>query len=213
LSGVIGAGRLAKIISSAPWLVGGFETDIQGADLRSDSYSLTSVDPGPRDNHFGSTVSKQRVDWFGTVRGRIGFTPFNPRLLIYGTGGFEYGGVKHSYQYAQYADNFPGVPAVLFGASYYDNTKTGWTAGGGVEYAPIEFPNWSLKAEYLYVDLGKTYIATSGAGLFPIVGAAVLATPGFFVAAHDPATRFHTVRVGLNYRFNLFGAPPVAASY
>ena len=37
--------------------------------------------------------------------------------------------------------------------------------------------------------------------------------PGFFVAAHDPATRFHTVRVGLNYHFNLFTPAPVIAKY
>ena len=32
-------------------------------------------------------------------------------------------------------------------------------------------------------------------------------------SAHDPATRFHVVRVCLNYHFNLFASAPVVASY
>jgi outer membrane immunogenic protein len=210
LSGVSGGGQIGYNYQFNPWLVVGVETDIQGADLRSSSFSFTTPDFPPPVAHFGAVLSKQSVDWFGTVRGRIGVAPFDAHLLIYGTGGFAYGGVNHLFQYS---DNFPPFGS-LFGGTYYSSAKTGWTAGGGVEYAPLEFPNWSLKAEYLYIDLGKTYLATFGAGLlpFPVAGAAPLTGPGFFAAAHDPATRFHTVRVGLNYHFN-FGGAPVVAKY
>ena len=98
--------------------------------------------------------STKNVDWFGTVRGRVGFTlPSMPNLMVYGTGGFAYGQVVNN---VGFADNFltQGISAV--GHGYYDNTKTGWTAGGGVEWSPSMFPSWSLKAEYLYVDLGST---------------------------------------------------------
>ena len=98
-------------------------------------------------------------------------------LLIYGTGGFAYGGVNHLFQYS---DNFPPFGS-LFGGTYYSGTKTGWTAGGGVEYAPLEFPNWSLKAEYLYIDLGKTYLAHSGAGLLPFPAPGVRLRPRAFL--------------------------------
>jgi outer membrane immunogenic protein len=210
LSGVIGGGQIGYNYQFNPWLVVGFETDIQGADLRSHSFSITTPDLFPVP-HFGTAYARQSVDWFGTVRGRIGVTPFDARLLIYGTGGFAYGGVNHLFQYA---DNFPALPASLFGSTSYSNTKTGWTAGGGVEYAPLEFPNWSLKAEYLYVDLGKTNLATSGAGLLHVpFGTFFITAPGFFVAAHNPATRFHVVRVGVNYHFNLFGLGPAAGNY
>jgi outer membrane immunogenic protein len=211
LSGVIGGGQVGYNYQFNPWLVVGLETDIQGADLRSSSFSFTSADPPPPAAHFGTVLAKQSVDWFGTVRGRIGFTPFNPRLLIYGTGGFAYGGVNHLFQYA---DNFPPFGS-LFGGASYSNTKTGWTAGGGVEYAPLEFPNWSLKAEYLYVDLGRTYLSAAGAGIFQLGPVTTVnpPVPGFFVAAHDPATRFHVVRVGLNYHFNLFGGGAIVAAY
>ena len=55
-----------------------------------------------------------------------------------------------------FADNFINLGISGIGNGYYDNTKTGWTAGGGVEWSPSMFPSWSLKAEYLYVDLGST---------------------------------------------------------
>jgi outer membrane immunogenic protein len=210
LSGVLGGGQLGYNYQFNPWLVVGVETDIQGADLRSStfSYAIPDVLPVP---HYGGVLAKQSVDFFGTVRGRIGVTPFDPRLLIYATGGFAYGGVGNAFQYA---DIFPTLPTALFGGSYYSSTKTGWTAGGGFEYAPLEFPNWTLKAEYLYVDLGRTSISTGGAGLLllPVIGARQLPVPGFFAATQDPSTRFHTVRIGLNYHF-IFAPPPVVAKY
>ena len=74
------------------------------------------------------------------------------------------------------------------------NTRPGWTAGGGLEW--MFSPNWSVKAEYLYYDLGKV---TFG------VGGLTLATAGatFFTDLPVASTRFngHIVRVGLNYHF------------
>jgi outer membrane immunogenic protein len=56
--------------------------------------------------------------------------------------------------------------------------KMGWTAGGGVEWAFL--PKWSAKLEYLYVDMKHDKL------------------PDWNEA------KFHTVRVGLNYHFDLF---------
>jgi outer membrane immunogenic protein len=72
--------------------------------------------------------------WFGTVRGRVGYL-LTPTLLLYGTGGFAYGGVT---------------------AFQRSNTSTGWTAGGGIEWQFA--PHWSAKLEYLYVDLASSGI-------------------------------------------------------
>ena len=63
-----------------PHLVLGIEADIQGADI---SDSVAGV--------------KSQVNWFGTVRGRIGYA-FD-RTLIYGTGGFAYGEVETAFLY------------------------------------------------------------------------------------------------------------------
>jgi outer membrane immunogenic protein len=62
-----------------------------------------------------------------------------------------------------------------------DEVKTGYALGGGIEWAFA--PNWSLKSEYLYVNLGDNDFSGPGG-----------------VAAHSEPD-FHTVRMGLNYRF------------
>lgn len=80
------------------------------------------------------------VEWFGTLRGRIGYT--GGPLLVYGTGGLAFGDVDSSF----------------VGAQDFGGTSVGWTAGGGIEYALTR--EWSAKVEYLHVDLGwteKTY--------------------------------------------------------
>ncbi len=128
----------------------------------------------------------QSVDWFGTVRARIGFLPSN-RWLVYGTGGLAYGHVSAATNvfFISTTDQYAGSPSV---------TRIGWTAGGGTEWAFAD--KWSVKAEYLYVDLGS----------FHYVDACV--TPGFICGTPFPTytsnltTREHVFRLGLNYKIN-----------
>jgi outer membrane immunogenic protein len=105
-----------------------------------------------------------RNRWLGTGRGRIGYAM--DRFMPFVTGGAAFGDIRMT-------------PA---GGASDTKTNVGWTVGGGAEYA-IAGP-WSVKAEYLYVDLGK---ATCGA-----------ATCGL-----DTDVKFKSsiVRAGLNYRF------------
>jgi outer membrane immunogenic protein len=78
--------------------------------------------------------------WFGTVRGRAGYAMNN--VLIYLTGGLAYGGGRIE---------FAGISET--------QTHIGWTLGGGVEVGLT--PNWSAKAEYLYVRLDdRSYVLT-----------------------------------------------------
>jgi opacity protein-like surface antigen len=84
----------------------------------------------------------------------------NSHLLVYGGGGFAYGRVKQAGLFNEYGD-----------------TQTGWTAGGGVEWAPAAFPKWSAKVEYLYTSLSNN----GGNAYF---------------AGNRGDTRFHTVRAG-----------------
>lgn len=83
-----------------------------------------------------------QLDWLSTVRGRVG-VPFK-RLLVYGTGGVAFGKVSMD----------TTVDVGSFGSlkGSTDDTKTGWTAGGGAELAVAN--NFTLKAEALYFDLG-----------------------------------------------------------
>ena len=68
-------------------------------------------------------------------------------------------------------------------------TRTGWTAGGGVEF-PIA-PNWSVFAEYIYIDFGSKTLTLQGYG--PAAGF----TAPILLVSH----RIDTVVFGVNYRF------------
>jgi outer membrane immunogenic protein len=133
------------------------------------------------------------LPWFGTVRGRAGYSVGS--TLFYATGGYAYGNVK-----TKIATSFLGFP----GNAEISNTKGGWTVGGGIE-TPFTFltsvlgHNWTSKTEYLYVDLGTS----TGAFTFP-VGAGVAVT-----AINSTQVREHIFRTGLNYHFN----SPVVAKY
>ncbi len=111
----------------------------------------------------GGATCNTEVPWFGTLRGRLGYAA--DRFMPYITGGLAYGKLEA---------NVPGIG----GAS---DTRFGWTAGVGAEYAFA--PNMSWKTEYLYVDLGGFDCTGCGA---PV-----------------PNVDFqsHIVRTGLNVRF------------
>ena len=127
-------------------LVFGLEADIQGADLKDDRSCTFAC------GALGGTGVQysQKLDWFGTVRGRIGLA--TGPVLSYFTGGFAYGSVETGVN---------GGP--LLGASSFKDTRTGWTIGSGVEAALGG--NWTGKIEYLYVDLGSQ----TGSPIFPAV--------------------------------------------
>ncbi len=172
------------------------------------------------------------VDWMGTVRGRVGYL-FTPTLLAYATGGLAYGGVNASASHAVFVQGtvsglqgglagFNGVIGLgsVPGAGQISNTQVGWTVGGGFEW--MFMPNWSLKAEALYYDLGGLTFASS-----PVVATSPFAVPaavlgtavnvGQPLIANAPATRVKfdgvIARAGINYHFN-WGAPaPVVAKY
>lgn len=170
-AGVIGGVQLGYTYQISPMFVVGAETDFQG----------TSIGGGNSSNWYYSALAMANgiaaannpgasINYFGTVRGRVGVVPLMPNLMLYGTGGFAYGEVARN-----------GV--------WNKNTamQTGWTAGGGAEYALT--PNWSTKVEYLYTDLsGNNQNAwlNTGASLNNV----------------NNNTRFHTIRAGVNYRFN-----------
>jgi outer membrane immunogenic protein len=222
-SGFIGGGQVGYNLQFAnSWLIG-IEADIQGTGARSSASAIGIVPIAGRNlseqknspeidrNRLPPSTAQAQsnisvnnaVDYLGTVRGRLGYL-VTPTLLIYGDGGFAYGGVHEG---VDIASTFPPSGLGLspaFGS--FTNTRPGWTAGGGLEW--LFSPNWSVKAEYLYYDLGRV---TFG------VGGMTLATAGatFFTDLPVASTRFngHIVRVGLNYHFNWWGAGPVVAKY
>ena len=134
----------------------------------------------------GFLTAHQDTKWFGTLRGRMGFTP-TPRVLIYGTGGLAYGHVNYSAN----ADFRPGTPTSILFFQYpasLTKTKTGWTVGGGVEVGINK--HWSWKAEYLYYDLRKESLTANPVPVNPP-----------FQVAYTWETRAHTFNAGINFRF------------
>jgi outer membrane immunogenic protein len=128
LDGFVGGGQIGYNYQLGQ-IVLGVEADFQGADLKAGS-SFAGL----------GIVGEGKTEWFGTVRGRVGYA-FD-RFLPYVTGGFAYGNVKTTLA--------PGV--TINGLNSDDNTHTGWTVGAGVEYAFTN--NLVGGVEYLYVDLG-----------------------------------------------------------
>ncbi len=133
------------------------------------------------------TTLESNMDWFGTLRGRVGYV-VNDFLLLYGTGGLAYGKVDHKFNEGCVSCQ-AGVVFGPIGISH-SATKVGWTAGGGAEY--IAIPHWLVRAEALYVDLGSsTYDDT----LFPPGGGSARV-----IARWDD--QFWIARLGLAYEFN-----------
>ena len=123
-----------------------------------------------------------KTQWFDTLTGRIGYA-VAPAWLIYGQGGVAWANSK--------ADlTFDGV---TFGD--LSNTRTGWTAGGGVEWMFAR--GWSAFLEGNYMDFGST-----NRNLVSPVG-----TVCEFGCGFNTKTTATTVLVGVNYRFNLGKAP------
>ncbi|MGY3585334.1 outer membrane immunogenic protein [Bradyrhizobium sp. USDA 4341] len=127
-----------------------------------------------------------KIDWFGTVRGRIGFVP-TERVLIYATGGLAYGEVKTHIANSEAFST--GLSRLWLGDN--SDVRVGWTAGAGLEYAFAN--NWTLRGEYLYVDLGSSGATATFQGTDP------LQSQIRYDASRE--SRFSVARAALSYRF------------
>jgi outer membrane immunogenic protein len=196
-SGFIGGGQVGYNWQFANVWLTGLEADIQGLSQSGGSGTSSSSVVDPFGNTLQTTVSVNKsLEYFGTVRGRLGWLA-TPSLLAYGTGGLAYGGVKSSACISQTDSNiFIGGASTCGGSS---QTRFGWTVGGGLEW--MFAPQWSLKGEYLYYDLGDVDYDLSIAPLV-LAGAAGAGSPMFVNSMHA-TTRFNgsIARVGVNYHF------------
>ena len=169
--GFVGGGQVGYNFQSGPVVFG----------LEADAQYRSSI--GGNSGGFGSNGN---AGFYGTARGRVGFL-VSPQWLLYITGGAAFGNTFTSNNYA-YALLFPGL--IGFNNGSNNSFRVGYAAGGGLEYAFS--PNWSVKAEALYNDLGRSNVGVFGAG---------------------PRTQFVTARLGVNYRFNFGGPGSVVARY
>jgi outer membrane immunogenic protein len=161
------------------WLVG-FEADIQGtnqSDTACTPFSCFNQTVAGTPFTTAAITAQQQLDWFGTLRGRLGAV--NNNILFYATGGAAFGRVKETLA-GTFSSNVP-----TFSTSINTFNQVGWTVGGGIEAAVGG--NWTAKAEYLYVDLGTIKsVLTDGASL---------------TVNNTSTVRDHIFRAGVNYRF------------
>jgi outer membrane immunogenic protein len=192
-SGFIGGGQIGYNYQMGGF-VWGVEADFSAADIQgSDNKTLTAqVDGFPNTVTIAGTAN-QKLDWLGTLRGRVGVVPFTP-LLVYATGGLAYGHVTAD---ANLSETFNGPcfcgPNPTTSASV-SSTQVGWTAGAGVEW--MFAPHWSLKGEFLFYDLGQVSANTT---LVQLNGAGEVATA--IGISSTTNVRGDIARGGINYRF------------
>jgi outer membrane immunogenic protein len=181
------------------WLVG-IEADIQRSSIsgRTQIFNTTTV---AGFETFMLTTASRQLEWFGTLRGRLGVLATD-NLLVFATGGLAYGRDK-----AAVSIGLPGGGLISFGgtpdgttfscstpvclAGAGSRTSTGWTAGGGIEYALSN--SFSITAEYLHIDLDmqQTFIMR----VVPPGGGNALMSASVSDYSVD------IVRVGMNYKF------------
>jgi outer membrane immunogenic protein len=154
-------------------IVLGLEGDIQYSDF-SNSTDIAGAPGGADINPNGVTELEFDVGYYGTVRGRVGWAW--ERLMVYATAGGALGSVNFDRDY-RVGNNLLQADA--------SNTRYGWAAGAGVEFALDEF--WTVRGEYMRVDLGSDTFNTSYSD-----GTIGLATID---------TKFDTFRVGVGLRF------------
>jgi outer membrane immunogenic protein len=144
-------------------------------------------------------ISGSKADWYGTIRARFGYVT-GPSLL-YLTGGVAFVNVTDTF----------GGDSISIPALAVTTTRTGWTAGVGIETKLSH--NWTAKTEYLYIDAGSSTVGTDpfGVGVAPGSGALVPTT-------YDQT--YHVIKTGLNYKLDghweglpFFGAPMLPSDH
>jgi len=186
------SGVVAGVHAGYNWqngpVVFGFAADFSAADLNiSMSDSLSCVNNCSRNAPAAFTSSS--MDWYGTVRGRLGVA--TGPVLLYGTGGLAYGRIDLASRLSARRTFDLQNLSVSAEAS---PVKTGWVAGGGIEL--MLQPNVTLNLGYQYLDLGTVSVASLPA-----------CCDERLVQTASTHARFQTVTLGVSWKF----APPGTA--
>jgi outer membrane immunogenic protein len=205
-SGFIGGGQIGYNWQYSPLIVVGLEADFQGS-LEKDGASFTHpfsatqsiVDAPALATATGTAVLNYtaKIDWFGTVRARVGYLWGNGAVLTYVTGGLAYGKVGFDATSTVSGAVSPcGLGTCPFSTSHaiaHSQVNTGWVVGTGTE-GKLLIPGWTYKIESLYVDLGSD--PTTDA-----CNVCSSATSGGLISGHAHFTDV-ILRAGLNYQFH-----------
>jgi len=180
LEGIFGGGQIGYDWQASS-AVFGVVADVEAADIN-DDFRKSIVN----DFDNGFIKGSDDIDVWGTVRARVGWAFDN--VLVYATGGLAWADVDYKLD----AANRPEFGEPLAGHAHDQQTRAGYTVGGGLEWGIDE--NWAIGAEYLYVNLGS----------YDVKGKVFDGDTGEFVGEHIETTAtpdFHSVKAYVNYRF------------
>jgi outer membrane immunogenic protein len=166
-AGVLGGGQVGCNLQFARNWVIGIEGEGSAADIKGDTNQTILGITG---------TASAKTDWIASATARLGYTW--DRWLIYGKGGA-------AWAHNNYSLSIPVFPE----HETASDTRTGWTAGGGIEWA--FWSNWSMKAEYNYYDFG-----TSSVTLVGTFAGVPIEVPGIEIRQ-----RISVGKLGVNYRF------------
>ncbi|HTG06050.1 MAG TPA: outer membrane protein [Bradyrhizobium sp.] len=177
-TGFLGGGQIGYNYQSG-MSVFGVEADAAWLNVKSSTN--TTFDPFFNGKGSAAATFSSSIDWLVTARARAGIAA-TPALLLYVTGGLAVAGVNVRYQ------NNAGINGnPLLNSLSANDTKYGWTAGFGAEYALGG--SWSVKAEYLRVLLGDT---TLNVPFDPATG---------LTGSVKVSQNIDLIRAGINYKF------------
>jgi outer membrane immunogenic protein len=137
--------------------------------------AITATNAGPPAGTATATVNSR---WLTLVDARVGYAW--DRLLVYGKGGWAFGGAGNSNV------NINGAPV----AASVSNSNSGWTAGAGIEYA--FWGTWSVRAEYDFIRMNNATLTVPNVAANAPFGGDVFSSNN---------RQFNMVTVGLNYKF------------
>jgi outer membrane immunogenic protein len=189
-AGFTGGGQVGYNWPSTGPVVVGIEADIEafGGKASNNSTFVTLPLPPPSATVTNSISSK--TPWVATLRGRLGTTSIlNPTVLFYVTGGLAMGQQNVTGTINTSVGATP-IESFLFSIS---DTRFGWTAGAGIEWALNN--NWSIGAEWLYINLtpnGQTSLTT-------LLGPGARATDAMSLT--PSSEQLSIVRARVNYKF------------
>ena len=188
MSGFLGGGTVGCNYQVYNW-VWGIEVDGGVTNKDGQDFLLPPFNPNPANLY----INQIHESWLGTARVRLGYAVWD-KWLWYVTGGGAYARVKE-------IEWLAGNPTPPFQTNFSTSNIWGWTVGVGTEYS-LGY-GWSIKSEFLYVDLGTHGFLqpfTTGANAGPV----------------DTRIRDYVFKFGMNYRFGGWGigkSPAVVARY
>ena len=155
--GAINGAQVGINITNNKYLIG-LESDISGLTSRNrhDFWNVTNAiwPDYSYDTLVTYAEAQKNVKSLATFRARGGYL-FSDRLLGYLTTGLALGQVNaETFISQQYTGDV--LSPLLNNTSSHggvSQTRYGWTAGAGIEW--LFAPNMSMKAEYLYYDIGR----------------------------------------------------------